>query len=331
MPDAITARCPLCHARGIEPTVRTLLSGNVVRSFDYACSHCGLLLNEPVIRLDPLQTDVLLRSLCAQTSATVQADALLGCDIYTLRTIATRFNLAASPASTTQLHQLANPHGTLSAEAHLVPLETLTPTPVALGILCSDREAGSVLERAALYSSWAAEVVVLVDRAGDPSKTWQESSDGFVRVSSRLLSGNFADQRNALQALCRSSWMFQLDADEDVSPELGNILTRLVTLADRQGAVSIGLARENLVDGQRADLYPDLQYRLNRRDISYEGIVHERPTRAWQKSFIALSGVIRHHLTADRVANRSKIYERLQPGGGRLFEEHALQRSFSFV
>ena len=329
MPDIITARCPLCQARGLQPTSRTLRSGDVVRAFSYACSHCGLLLDAPAAMPDAQTFETLFRDVCARKLAMVQPGDPFGCDIYTMRTMATRFGLAAMPADAMQEEELRNPHGTLAADANLESLRTLAPTAVSLGIMCSEREAGAVLETAALASSWAASVIVLVDRAELPSEPGQESCDGVVRVFSRPLNGDFAGQRNALQRLCSSPWMFQLDADEDISPELGDILTRLATLADRQGVVSIGLPRENLVDGELSDLYPDLQYRLNRREVSYEGIVHERPARAWQNSFIALSGVIRHHLTGEHVARRSKAYETLQPGGGRVFEERVLQRSFS--
>ncbi|TCP82717.1 hypothetical protein C8J31_11050 [Rhizobium sp. PP-CC-2G-626] len=329
MPDAITARCPLCRARGIEPTSRTLQSGNVVRAFSYACSHCGLLLDEPSIMLAPTQYDTLFRDLCARKPTLKHPVNPFGCDIYTMRTIATRFGLAATPANAMQAHELRHPHGTLSAEADLVSLRALAPTPFSVGIMCTEREADAVLETAALYRSWADAVIVLIDRAGETSEPRQEGDDGFVSVFSHPLNGHFANQRNALQALCRTSWMFQLDADEDISPKLGETLTRLATLADRQGAVSIGLPRQNLVNGRLSDLYPDVQYRLNRREVVYEGIVHERPVRIWQKSFIALSGAIQHHLTAEHVARRSKAYEGLKPGGGRLFEEQALQRAFS--
>lgn len=331
MPDAITARCPLCQARGIAPTSRTLRSGDVVRTFPYACSHCGLLLDAPATMPDPRQCDAFFRDICARKPPMAHADDPFGCDIYTMRTIATRFGLAATPVNAMQDEQLRNPHGTLAADADLVSLLTLAPTAVAVGILCSEREAGSVLETAARHSSWAAEVVVLADRVGPPAEVRQDDDNGLVRVFSRRLSGDFARQRNALQALCRSSWIFQLDADEDVSPELGDSLTRLATLANRQGVVSIGLPRKNLVDGHLSDLYPDVQYRLNRCDVSYEGIVHERPERAWQSSFIALSGAIEHNLTARHVARRSNVYETLQPGGGRLFERDALQRPFSLL
>lgn len=330
MSATITARCPLCRARGIQPTSRTLQMGEGVRAYAYACSHCGLLLDELALGLDPLHAEGLLRDLCARTPVTVRPEDLFGCDIYTMRTIATHFDLAAMPANAAQAHQLVHPHGTLSAEAILVPLQTLAPTSVTLGIMCSEQEADAVLERVPLCRSWADSVVVLVDRAG-PTAELRHDGDGFVRVFSRPLNGHFASQRNALQALCRTPWMIQLDADEDMSPELGQTLTRLATLADEQGVVSIGLARENLVDGRLSDLYPDVQYRLNRRDVCFEGVVHERPVRPWQESFIAVSGVIRHHLTAEHVARRSGTYEALKPGGGRLFEKDALQRSFSAV
>ncbi|MCD7111442.1 hypothetical protein LRX75_20605 [Rhizobium sp. DKSPLA3] len=319
-------RCPLCQARGLAPTTRSLaLESEEIRSFRLACSHCGLLLDDA----PGADAQAAFEAICARRPAHLRPEDVIGCDIYTLRTLATRFGLAAYPADPAQARDLASPHGQRAGKADLVALSSLPATPVSVGIMCSEREAEGVLDTVARYRAWADVVVVLVDRAADmPMRAHVRHEDG-ISVVSRHLGGDFAAQRNALQDLSPSAWMLQLDADEDISGNLGRDLKRLATLGDQQGILSIGLPRMNFVDGVQSDLYPDLQYRLNRREVRYEGIVHERPARPWQRSFIALCGEIRHHLTAEHVARRSKAYEALQPGGGRLFEEDALSRLFS--
>jgi hypothetical protein len=321
-------RCPLCQARGLIPTTRSLaLENGQIRAFRLACSHCGLLLDEAPA--EDVDAQAAFEAVCARRPAHLRLEDPFGCDIYTLRTMATRFGFAAHPADPAQAREMAGPHGQSAAKADLVPLSSLPATPVSVGIMCSERTAVGVLDTVAQYRAWAGAVVVLIDRKDDIPMRSETRRPDSISVVSRPLDGDFAAQRNALQDLSPSTWMLQLDADEEISLDLGRDLKRLATLGDQQGIVSIGLPRMNLVDGTLSDLYPDLQYRLNRREVRYEGIVHERPVRPWQQSFIALSGEIRHHLTAEHVARRSGTYETLKPGGGRLFEEDALSRPFS--
>lgn len=319
----LSGRCPLCRARGLQPTARSLRHGDGRRHFAYVCSHCGLLLDENS-RNDEA-ANAFFQRLMSRDVIEPSPDDPVGFDLYTLRTLASRFDLAALPADAAQAEGLEMPHADLAARARLLPLAALAPTLVSVGVICSERELATVLDRAGDMRSWARELVVLVDRPA----TTPAIRDAFVAVLSRPLEGNFAAQRNALQAHCASPWVLQLDADESLSDGLGSRLGRFATLADQQGAVSVGLPRENLVEGRLTDLYPDIQYRLNRREILFEGVVHERPVRPWQKSFITLSGAIQHHLTAEHVANRSGTYEALNPGGGRLFEAAALSRAYS--
>ncbi len=79
------------------------------------------------------------------------------------------------------------------------------------------------------------------------------------------------------------------------------------------------LPRENLVEGRLTDLYRDIQYRLNRREILFE-VSCTRPRTPLAEELHHPFRCHRHHLTAEHVANRSGTYEALNPGGGRLFE-----------
>jgi len=70
---------------------------------------------------------------------------------------------------------------------------------------------------------------------------------------------------------------------------------------------------------------------LNRTHLVYAGRVHERPILAggWPGSLIALHGCIAHRLSAAHVRARSRRYEALDPGRGRLEEEAALLRPYA--
>jgi hypothetical protein len=313
----LPTRCFVCRARDWRETGRALRFGARLRRYALSCGHCGVLadrdwrerraadrladaLSRPVYRSDP--------------------DAPFGMDPYTLRTAATVRGLAATGLAPEQAAALRDAHAELPAEARLEPLASSPAEAVALAILCRETERDEAVRRAAALRPAFAEALVLVDAAGG------EAAEGGVRVVCRPLAGDFAAQRNAAQDRAAARWVFQLDLDETVSGDLAARLGALARLADGGGCLSVGFPRLNLVDGAASDLHPDVQYRLNRREVRYRGAVHERPDLGgrWRQGFVALCGRIEHHLTRERVETRSAAYEAIAPGRGRTHERDRL-------
>ncbi|TXM88528.1 hypothetical protein FV222_27735, partial [Methylobacterium sp. WL103] len=228
--------------------------------------------------------------------------------------------------------ELRRPHAVRAAQADLYALDAGERAPVSVGLLCRPSDLDHVLAAVAAHAAWTDDVVVLLDAAAaSPSAV---SAEGFphdaVRVAARPLDGDFAAQRNALQDLAHHPWMLQLDADETLDLAVGRRLPALAALAEAGDVLSVGLARRNRVDGLLSDVFPDVQYRLNRKAVRYEGRVHERPALdgGWPRSLVALHGAIEHHLGRAHVLARSRRYESLAPGRGRPEEEAALLRPF---
>ncbi|MCM2502667.1 hypothetical protein NDN16_03140 [Aureimonas altamirensis] len=303
-------RCPVCRARAIAPTRRHLLEASGgLRRFPLVCGSCGLMMH----RREARRLHAALSAALGGRFFTPQAD--LGLDIFTLRIAASRLRLLALPCGHRQHDALSAPHSPLGAQARLVPLDTAPRLPLSLGIMCRADRLDACVDRARQHLEWASEAIILCDGAERG-----ETGDGRLRIAFRPMNGDFAGQRNALQDLSTRAWVLQLDDDESLSRETASALPALARAAEAAGAVSIGLARRNLVDGVLSDLFPDTQYRLNRREVRYRGTVHERPDRPWQLSTIALHGAIEHILDGERVSRRSQHYERLSPGMGRLAE-----------
>ncbi|WP_252816399.1 hypothetical protein [Mesorhizobium liriopis] len=293
------------------------------RSFRLACASCGTLVD------DPAQGDAYRQALqerLEKREFTSDDEAGYGLDIYSLRSAATLFGKVVEPLDALQRNALSGPHASIAARARISDLAGKEPAAVSLGVICRAGEVPQVLRQSFVHQIWARELIVLVDSDAPPTLPDDRLDFGAmtVRIAARPLAGDFAGQRNTLQDLSSASWMLQLDADETLSAETGRSLSQLVALAERQGVVSVGLPRRNLVDGVLSAVYPDTQYRLNRRDIRFGGVVHERPERPWQQSLLALNGAILHHLERAHVLARSKRYEALSPGQGRLEEEQAL-------
>lgn len=259
-------------------------------------------------------------------NATCTPDQSFGFDMFTLRILAARFGLAARPLNAAQSAALSRPHSSLAGAAILTPLDHLAEAPMTLGVMCRDNELSSVLEKCAGFGDEFAECIVVVDQPN----TWQTALKipQHCKVLTRNLDRDFGSQRNYIQDLSESDWVLQIDADEALTVESVRTLRRLATLAAEQDIVSIGLSRKNLVGSRLSDLYPDVQYRVNRRGVRYEGKVHERPVRPWQSSIIAVGLDISHILDEAHVGKRSHLYDEISPGNGRLEEEGLLTTAF---
>ena len=323
-------RCFVCAADMLEPTGRSLVyPGGVRRSFPIACGSCGLLLTTEA---DPAACRADLAARLIEPSFRSDPDGAYGLDLYTLRSAATASGLGIRPQGAEAWGELRRPHGGRAAQADLYSLDAGETVPVSLGLLCRPSERDELLATVAIHAAWTDDVVVLLDAATEVPRAVRADGfpDGAVRVAARPLAGDFAAQRNALQDLARHPWMLQLDADETLAVAAGCLLPAVAALAEAGDVLSVGLPRQNRVDGALADVYPDVQYRLNRRTVRYAGRVHERPVLdgGWAQSLIALHGSIEHHLGRAHVLARSRRYESLAPGQGRLEEEAALLRPF---
>ncbi|WP_200943185.1 hypothetical protein [Methylobacterium sp. Leaf123] len=319
-------RCFVCAADMLAPSERHLTYPDGHRRlFPLACASCGVLLERGA---DASRCRAQLAEALAGSIFASDPDAPYGLDLYTLRIAATRLGRGIRPLDAEGHAALRNPHDEHAARADLFALEACEERPVSLGLLCRPSEVDAVLASLPTQASWTDDIAILLDADITPPCAVAVAGfpAGAVRVVARPLAGDFAAQRNALQALARHAWMVQLDADETLDPATGRLLPALAALAEAGAVRSIGLARFNRVDGVLSDVYPDVQYRLNRSDVRYAGRVHERPQLAggWPESFISLHGGIEHRLSRAHVAARSRRYEALDPGRGRPEEEDAL-------
>ncbi|MCJ2090030.1 hypothetical protein MKK88_29170 [Methylobacterium sp. E-005] len=324
-------RCFVCAADMLAPSGRHLVyPGGQRRAFPVACGSCGVLL---AAEADPGACRAhLARSLSEPVFAS-DPKAPYGLDLYTLRCAATRHGLGARPLDAAGHADLRHPHGTRAARAALFALDATGGCRVSLGLLCRPEDRDRVIAALPAQAAWTDDVVILLDgpvMAPVPSPV-AGLAEGAVRIAARPLDGDFAAQRNALQTLARHGWVLQLDADEALGPATARLLPGLAALAEAGGVVSIGLPRANRVDGVLSDVFPDVQYRLNRTGLRFAGRVHERPVLdgGWPDSFITLHGAIEHSLSGAHVRARSQRYEALDPGRGRPEEAMALLRPYA--
>jgi len=198
---------------------------------------------------------------------------------------------------------------------------------ITLGIITRPEECADAAALVAALPEFARRIV-LID-ASDAAP-WAAAFPG-VELHAHPLAGDFAAQRNRVQALAGEGWVLQLDSDERPDAVLRDSLGWLVAAADGDGLESLGLARRNLVDGAESALFPDIQYRLNRSAVRFAGPVHERPVVPFAQTSLALSGVIEHRLDAVRVRARTRTYAAMSADGARPEDEARLLRPFDAI
>ncbi|MBB3950353.1 hypothetical protein [Aureimonas jatrophae] len=313
-------RCPVCGARWWAPTQRRLRYGDGSwRRFEAECQSCGTLRAEGANAAD-FEAELATRLL--QDRFWSRSDDPFALSLYTLRIAASRRARLVRALDAAGRDALVRPHGIEAADADLGDFPDAACFQASLAILCRAGELAAVLAGVPFHADWTDDVVVLVDGEGEAR------DDGIVRLRYRPLGDDFSAQRNAAQVMARYPFVLQLDADETIGRGVRRLLRALPEAAG-EGVRSIGLPRKNFVDGARADLWPDVQYRLNRREVRFAGRVHERPVvDGWAQTTIALSGAIRHQLSREHVERRSQRYEEIAPGEGRLFERGSLLQPF---
>jgi glycosyltransferase involved in cell wall biosynthesis len=138
------------------------------------------------------------------------------------------------------------------------------------------------------YSEDAATADMIVDTLELAGKLGSKLSVG---VAYRNLNGDFAAHKNHLNRMCTGKYIFQVDADETLHPELLENLHDLLSINEHVDLFLI--PRVNIVNGLTEEdikrwgwrvnekgwvVFPDYQTRLYRNspDIKWEGKVHER-------------------------------------------------------
>lgn len=221
--SAAAPRCFLCGGRALAPSDRHLRwPDGATRRFALACGFCGVLTD----RAEGEEALGHLGEAMAAERLRLDRDAPYGLDIFTLRTAATRWHRAATPADTAQRGALAHPHADLAAEADLCDLDEDCADPIAIGLMCRAGEWEAALEMLRPHRAAGSPVVILADGEG-PARTPEPG----ILVARRPMAGDFAAQRNALQDLSPAPWMLQLDADETLAPTTAALLPALARLA----------------------------------------------------------------------------------------------------
>jgi hypothetical protein len=182
------------------------------------------------------------------------------------------------------------------------------------------------------YKGENSEIVVLLDTPKAPSEMVEylelQANADYITLIESEFDNDFAHWKNFLNSQCKGEWIFQLDADEYLDPNLivnledilDNNIDKDLIVVPRINTVE-GLTDEHIQKwGWRVDEkgwvnFPDVQTRIykNKETIGWAGKVHERI--GGFESYTAFPSdemyCIKHPKTIQRQEKQNNYYETL--------------------
>ena len=182
------------------------------------------------------------------------------------------------------------------------------------------------------YKEENSEIVVLLDTPKSTPEMieyleLQANADKITVIESEF-SGDFAQWKNFLNSNCKGEWIFQLDADEYLEPDLIVNLEELLNANDDKDLILVprintveGLTEEHIkkwnwgVNDKGWVNFPDVQTRIykNKDTIGWTGKVHERIVGFDSYTAFPLDEVycIKHPKTIQRQERQNDYYDTL--------------------
>jgi glycosyltransferase involved in cell wall biosynthesis len=182
------------------------------------------------------------------------------------------------------------------------------------------------------YKEENSEIVVLLDTPKSTPEMieyleLQANADKITVIESEF-SGDFAQWKNFLNSNCKGEWIFQLDADEYLEPDLIVNLEELLNANEDKDLVVV--PRINIVEGLTPSHiqkwgwnvnekgwvnFPDVQTRIykNKDTIGWQGKVHERIVGFESYTAFPLDEIycIKHPKTIERQERQNDYYDTL--------------------
>lgn len=150
-----------------------------------------------------------------------------------------------------------------------------------ISVIIIAKDAASKIEECLESVEWADEVLVL--DGGSEDRTVEIAKKHSAKVT-RQTGKNYSDWRNQGAKLARGDWLFYVDYDERVTPDLRDEINLQITSHKSQvtSFVAYALPRRNFVFGKElkhGGWYPDYVLRLIKQSqlVGWRGELHEQP------------------------------------------------------
>jgi len=182
------------------------------------------------------------------------------------------------------------------------------------------------------YKEENSEIVVLLDTPKSTPEMieyleLQANADKITLIEA-VFEGEFAGWKNFLNSFCKGEWIFQLDADEYLEPDLIVNLEELLNANEDKDLIVVprintveGLTDEHIqkwkwnVNDKGWVNFPDVQTRIykNKDTIGWQGKVHERIVGFESYTAFPLDEIycIKHPKTIERQEKQNDYYDTL--------------------
>ncbi len=171
--------------------------------------------------------------------------------------------------------------------------------PNFLTIAILSKNSSATIDQALESAKFADRILVLDDNSTDDSVAIAKKHNALVFQSD---TNSFAQKREEVLTHTKTQWLFYLDADEVITPELAQELVEIthasLPQAKNNKAISAHMVtRENYFLGRK--MYPDSVHRLfhTKSLKGWYGAVHETPR--FEGELGQLSGLLIHHTHTD--------------------------------
>lgn len=159
--------------------------------------------------------------------------------------------------------------------------------------------------------SFAEEIIVVDDNSTDCTVEIAKTFDN-VKVFSRSLNGDFGAQKSFGISLAKNNWIFLIDADERVTPQLEKSIQTCVQAGENYSYL---VQRENHFKNmvvRHGTMRPDWVHRLVPREgTTVVGCVHESVENALPKKKIAGHLIHYSYTSWDQFYAKQNLYARL--------------------
>ena len=176
---------------------------------------------------------------------------------------------------------------------------------------------------------WADEILVVDSESTDETRKIAEDSGAKVFVQKWL---GFSAQKQYAVDLANNDWIFSLDADERVSDELKQAITRLKNLPENELADGYRISRLSFYMNRpirHCGWYPDWQLRFfNRTKGGWSNaLIHESVLMRENAKIVKLKADILHLSVEDAAHHHRMIGERYAPLAARQMFERGRKTS----
>lgn len=162
---------------------------------------------------------------------------------------------------------------------------------IPLTVIVLTKNAEATLEQTLKSVRFAQDVIALDDHSTD--RTLELLRRFNVRIVESKQS-NFAEKRTFALTLAKTPWVFYVDSDEEITPELEIAVT---TIVEKNIPGAYQVKRRNIFLG--TEMYPDYVDRLFHKAVisSWKGSVHESPVLSERPKRIEAALIHRTHRT----------------------------------